>query len=110
MWDGQEGVLELVLVAHVVAHAVVEQHALRDLDRVREILQNHQHSVWTGKGESQEQWSLIEKARDLIDACRDQERDLSKNTQSLEDLINFYVTSLREVDRIQREFEQVTAS
>jgi hypothetical protein len=81
-----------------------------DLDGVREILKIHQHSVWTGKGESQEQWSLIETARNLIGACQDQARDLSTQTKSLESLVNFYVASLREVDRMQREFEQVAAS
>jgi hypothetical protein len=75
-------------------------------DVVRAILSRCQHSVWTGKGESQTQWEAIRSALDLTEACEDYERQLSDHTQSMEALINFYITCLCDSDRLHREFEQ----
>ena len=82
--------------------------ALRDdrLDDVRELVHRHQNSVWLVKGENQAQWSLVAAALHLVEACEDGERDLAGHTRSLEALIEHYVTRLREIDRLQREFEQ----
>ncbi|WP_295390493.1 PglZ domain-containing protein [uncultured Thiodictyon sp.] len=77
-----------------------------DPDTVRSIIQRHAHSVWIGKGESQAQWGLIEAAAHLLEACADFERQLPGHAQSQEKLIDFYLGSLREVDRRQRELEQ----
>ena len=82
--------------------------ALRDdrLDEVRTVVDRHKHSVWLGQGESQAQWGLVGAALQLVSACEDADRNLSGNTGSLDALIDHYTSSLREIDRLQREFEQ----
>ena len=77
-----------------------------DPDAVRAIIARHSHSVWIGMGESQAQWGLIEAAARLLESCADYERQLPGHAQSQEKLIDFYLGSLREVDRRQRELEQ----
>ncbi|MGI9211115.1 MAG: PglZ domain-containing protein, partial [Methylococcaceae bacterium] len=80
-----------------------------DIDQVRRILEHHQQSVWTGKGESRAQWDLIRSATELLQTCDDMERGLSGNARNLDVLLSFYVTSLREADRLHREFEQAVS-
>lgn len=80
-----------------------------DTDRVNLILTHHEESVWTGKGESQIQWGLLHSATDLITACQDNERVLSDHARSMENLLDFYVSQFREVDRLHREFEQAAS-
>lgn len=75
-------------------------------DAARAILARHAHSVWHGKGESQAQWALIRTGLALIECCEDNERQLAAHTRSQASLIDFYLASLREADRMQREFEQ----
>ena len=80
-----------------------------DIDRVRHIMERHQQSVWTGKGESRSQWDLIRSSTELIQICNDMERQLSENARNLESLLAFYVSRLREADRLHREFEQAVS-
>ena len=82
--------------------------ALKDdrLDEVRTVVDRHKQSVWLGQGESQAQWGLVSAALQLVSACEDADRNLSGNTGSLDALIDHYTSSLRETDRLQREFEQ----
>ena len=80
-----------------------------DFDRLRQLFGRHTHSVWGGRGENQIQWSLLQSAVSLIEACGDADRELPQHAKSQETLIDFYVGSLREVDRRQREFEQATS-
>ncbi len=75
-------------------------------DTTRRVLTRHINSVWLGKGESQAQWELVRAGLSLIEACEDFEGQLSNHSNSQSDLIDFYLGSLREVDRLQREFEQ----
>lgn len=77
-----------------------------DVDKVRLVLGRHTRSVWIGKGESQAQWVLLQAAVRLIEACDDGQRQLSDHARTQETLLDFYLASLREVDRLQREFEQ----
>lgn len=77
-----------------------------DYQEVREILQGRETSVWSSTGESQVQWGLVRAVIDLVEVCDDYERQLPDYSQSMTALIDFYVTSLREVDRLHREFEQ----
>ena len=79
------------------------------LDDVRNTLDRHRHSVWIGKGESQAQWGLVEAALRLVEACDDAERQLVDHGGGLAALMDWYVASLRETDRRQREFEQSAA-
>ena len=76
------------------------------LDDIRQIVGRHRNSVWLGKGESQAQWGLVSAALHLVEACEDAERDLASHTRDLESLIDHYARRLREIDRLQREFEQ----
>jgi hypothetical protein len=80
-----------------------------DTDKVREILKRHAQSVWTGKGESQAQWDLLRSALALLESCQDNDRDLSNHARSLDNLLDFYTSRLREVDRLHREFEQAVS-
>lgn len=77
-----------------------------DIDKAREVLASRENSVWAATGESQEQWNLVEVGLALIETCDDLERQLSSHSQAQSDLIDFYLTHLREADRLQREFEQ----
>jgi hypothetical protein len=87
----------------------IESILRHDIDRVRHIMERHQQSVWTGKGESRAQWDLIRSATDLIQICNDMEHQLSENARNLESLLAFYVSRLREADRLHREFEQAVS-
>ncbi len=77
-----------------------------DADAARYILNQHTNNVWAGIGESQVQWGLVGAALALCEACDDFERQLPDYSRNMDALIDFYVSSLREVDRLQREFEQ----
>jgi hypothetical protein len=77
-----------------------------DTDAARRVLGRHKHSVWLGKGESQAQWELVRAGLGLVEACEDFERQLPDYARSQGELIDFYLGSLREVDQLQREFEQ----
>jgi hypothetical protein len=75
-------------------------------DATRAVLGRHKTSVWLGKGESQAQWELVRAGLSLVEACEDLERQLAEHARSQIELIDFYLGSLREADRLQREFEQ----
>jgi len=77
-----------------------------DTDAARRVLARHKNSVWRGKGESQAQWELVRAGLSLVEACEDYERQLPDHARSQADLLDFYLGSLREADRLQREFEQ----
>ena len=77
-----------------------------DTDATRRLLTRQKSSVWLGKGESQAQWDLIRAGLSLVESCDDLERQLPDYSRSQAELIDFYLASLREADRLQREFEQ----
>ncbi|MBB3862676.1 hypothetical protein GGQ88_003978 [Novosphingobium hassiacum] len=77
-----------------------------DTDVTRRLLARHKNSVWLGKGESQSQWELVRAGLSLVEACEDYERQLPEHARSQAELLDFYLGSLREADRLQREFEQ----
>lgn len=77
-----------------------------DTDVVRSILSRRKHSVWLGMSERQAQWELVRACLSLVEACEDFERQLPDHSRSQADLLDFYLGSLREADRLQREFEQ----
>lgn len=79
------------------------------LDAARELVARHKTSVWRGQEDSQAQWQLMNAALDLVQACDDLERELPEHTRTLPSLLDHYVTTLREADRLQREFEQAAA-
>ena len=87
------------------------RQAIRDLlldhiDQAKAILLRHAQSVWTGKGESQIQWDFLRSALALLECCQDNDRALGNTSRTLDELIDFYVIQLREVDQRHREFEQ----
>jgi hypothetical protein len=77
-----------------------------NVDKLRQLIKRHEQSIWVRRGENQAQWSLLEGAADLVQACEDAERELPENSRDLEKLVDYYISNLREVDRLQREFEQ----
>ena len=76
------------------------------LDDIRDIVVHHRDSVWLGIGESQAQWGLVDAALSLVEGCEDADRELAGHARSLETLVDHYAERLREIDRLQREFEQ----
>jgi len=84
------------------ADALKKGHA----DRLRGLLKRHEQSIWVSRGENQAQWALLLCAASLVQACEDRERELPDHASSLDALVDYYTGSLREVDRLQREFEQ----
>jgi hypothetical protein len=90
-------------------NAAIKGLANGDLDVTRRVLSTRKESVWAGSGESQAQWELVRAGMSLVEACDDLERQLPTHLRAQGDLIDFYVTSLREADRLQREFEQAAS-
>ena len=86
--------------------AAIKGISANDTDTTRRIIGRQKNSVWIGKGESQAQWELIRTGLALIECCDDNERQLPEHARSQADLLDFYLGSLREADRLQREFEQ----
>ncbi|WP_431298459.1 PglZ domain-containing protein [Tabrizicola sp. BL-A-41-H6] len=86
--------------------AAIKGISANETDVTRSIISRHKNSVWLRKGESQAQWELIRSGLALIECCDDNERELLEQARSQEGLIDFYLGSLREADRLQREFEQ----
>jgi hypothetical protein len=84
----------------------VEALKRENVDKLRKLLKRHEQSVWVRRGENQAQWSLLQAATNLVQACEDVERELPENSRDLEKLVDYYISNLREVDRLQREFEQ----
>lgn len=84
----------------------IEAFSKDDGDQLRVILDRHASSVWTGVGESQAQWDLIQAAQVLLESCDDVDRALPDFAKNLDKLIEFYVAQMRETDRLHREFEQ----
>lgn len=80
-----------------------------DLDRARRILARRKNSVWMSKGESRDKWELVRAAVNLIEACDDFERQLPDHARTQDALISFYLNSMREADRMHREFEQAAS-
>jgi hypothetical protein len=80
-----------------------------NLDRLRGILAGRENSVWTGRGENQQQWQLLRAAAELMQTCADAAGQLPDNSRTPTALLDFYTGSLREADRRQREFEQLAA-
>ena len=87
----------------------ISAYLSEDIDTVRAVLAQHERSVWTGKGESRAQWDLVRSALDLSLACDGLDRQLTSHSQDLERLLAFYTGSLREADRLHREFEQAVS-
>jgi hypothetical protein len=87
-------------------HIAIRGIGTGDTDATRRVLARQKSSVWLGKGESQAQWDLVRAGLSLVEACDDFERQLPDHARSQAELIDFYLGSLREADRLQREFEQ----
>ena len=87
----------------------IEAFGTDDSDQIKSILERHASSVWTAVGESQAQWDLVRAAQILIESCDDVERALPEFSKGLGQLIEFYVSQMRETDRSHREFEQAVS-
>lgn len=80
-----------------------------NVDRLRGLVERHAQSVWIGRGENQVQWQLLQAAARLRDACAAADRQLPEDGRSQDRLLDFYLASLRDVDRLQRELEQAAS-
>jgi hypothetical protein len=88
----------------------IEGVTTNDPDRTRAALTRHSRSIWVATEESQAQWSLLSAASALITACFDAEPQLTgASVRDMPTLIDLYTGSLRDVDRLQREFEQAVS-
>lgn len=87
----------------------IKAYQSEDVDTVRQVLALHERSVWTIKGESRARWDLMRSALELTLACASLEQQLSDHSQDMDRLLKFYVGSLREADRLHREFEQTVS-
>jgi len=77
-----------------------------DLEILNDILPERKASIWSNRGENGTQWDLVAAAKNLIETCNDLLRELPEHSSSQAALLDYYLTSLRESDRLQREFEQ----
>lgn len=77
-----------------------------DVDAVRQTLEHQRRSVWAARGESRLKWDLLRAALELGLRCDELEQQLPQHSQDMSRLLAFYSGSLREADRLQREFEQ----
>ena len=77
-----------------------------NLASLTDILSQRKASIWSNRGENETQWDLVAAAKSLIESCGDLLRELPEHSASQAALLDYYLTSLREADRLQREFEQ----
>lgn len=77
-----------------------------DVDGVRSVLDHQRRSVWAARGESRLKWDLLRAALELGLRCEELEEQLPQHNQDMARLLPFYTGSLREADRLHREFEQ----
>jgi hypothetical protein len=73
---------------------------------LRRLQQRHTQSVWRGRGENEAQWNLLEAAAGLVERCLDVAELLPAPGSDLGAWLDFYTSTLRDVDRLHREFEQ----
>lgn len=81
-----------------------------DIEALNAILSHRKASIWSNRGENETQWDLVAAAKNLIESCADLLRELPEHSSSQAALLDFYLTSLREADRLQREFEQAVTN
>jgi hypothetical protein len=74
-----------------------------DLDRASQILEKHQHSLWTEEGERQLLWRILRLTLELLGAIRVGEEDLKHVGPHGIDLARAYTERLALVDLHQRE-------
>jgi hypothetical protein len=86
-----------------VAIKAIESNAL---DSLTDILSQRKASIWSNRGENETQWDLVAAAKSLIESCSDLLRELPQHSANQAALLDYYLTNLREADRLQREFEQ----
>jgi hypothetical protein len=95
--------------------AFEERHLLTQLvelvlsgkeDRAREILESRQNSIWLSNDDRLAEWTLVERALDLIEVTTNRPQPSFDN---LEAIIYAYSSSWRELDRRYREMEQSVA-
>lgn len=87
------------------------QHAVAaflrdDTDAVRAGMERQSRSVWAARGESRLPWDLLRAALELGLRCEALDAQLPQHTHDMPRLLAFYTSTLREADRLHREFEQ----
>jgi hypothetical protein len=77
-----------------------------DLDLATAIIETRKKSIWVRNADRQMEWTVADRGVALFHKIDDLEAMLSEHNGSLCKLVEFYVSRLREVDRLQRIFEQ----
>ena len=80
-----------------------------DTQVLNRVFQRHEASLWAKLSDNPAQWTLLGSATKLSQVCDEVARQLSAYNHELSQIIEFYVTQVCEVDRLQREFEQSAA-
>jgi hypothetical protein len=105
----------MIHLGHRDTFAFEERHFLsrfidallaRKTDEARGILNSRQKSIWLSNEDRLIEWTVAERALDLIEAA---ENHTQPTFQNLEAIIHAYASSWRELDRRHRELEQAAA-
>lgn len=81
-----------------------------DIDTVKILMKRNESSIWIKNGEIQVQWDIIRAIALLRETCIDIQNSLPQHSKSIDSLIQFYITNIRELDRLHREMEQVISN
>ena len=77
-----------------------------DLGRAAEIADRRRTSIWVRHTERGMLWTVAERARELMVAADDLDRDLTSNLKSAAELISFYTSRGYRLDQANRELEK----
>lgn len=80
-----------------------------ELGRAAEIADRRRNSIWVRHTERGMFWTVAEKARELLVAADDLDRDLASNAKSAAELISFYTSRGYRLDQANRELEKAVA-
>jgi hypothetical protein len=80
-----------------------------NLGRAAEIAGRRRNSIWVRHTERGMLWTVAEKARELLVAADDLDRDLAANAKSAAELISFYTSRGYRLDQANRELEKAVA-
>ncbi len=72
----------------------------------RALLTRSRNSVWCERHATVQHWDMVERALELVQICDDRQPELAEGLRSIEKLVEFYTTKLRQADRAHRALER----